>query len=99
MNRSRARGPAVEIFVYQYTERVGRTWRRTLVRNVTLTRDRALVMQGLPMGRYRIEWRDAQRWVVHVETWSVGALGEVLRNAPVARQRPPRRVPPPVWLG
>ncbi|MDB4927756.1 MAG: hypothetical protein JWM10_240 [Myxococcaceae bacterium] len=88
------RARPVEIFVYRYTEKVGRGWRRKLLRNVTAASDVPEVLFTLAFGRYRLEWRDHDRWVCHVQVWEFDENG-ARRATPRGRRAKARRVPPP----
>ncbi|MDB4930734.1 MAG: hypothetical protein JWM10_3218 [Myxococcaceae bacterium] len=95
------RSRPVEIFVYRYTEKVGRGRRRKLLRNFTAASDIPEVLFTLAFGRYRLEWRDHDRWVCHhdrwvchVEVWVFDAEG-ARRSSPKGRRAKARRVPPP----
>ena len=93
----RTPGHPVEMFVWRLYEKVGRTWRRKLLRNTEVTQDFPLVFRGLPVGRYRVEWRDQRRWVCRVEAWRITERG-LRRLPPAAERRPRRKVPPPIRL-
>lgn len=93
----RTPGHPVEMFVWRLYEKVGRTWRRELLRNVEVTQDFSQVFRGLPVGRYRVEWRDHRRWVCRVEAWRITERG-LRRLAPTAERHPRRKVPQPVRL-
>ena len=88
------RSRPVEIFVYRNTEKVGRGWRRKLLRNVDAASDIPEVLFLLPFGRYRLEWRDIDRWICHVEVWVFDENG-ARRASPRGRRAKARRVPPP----
>ena len=95
--KSRVPGPPVEIFIYVNTVRVGRSWKRQLIRNVTVSSDPVYAFEGLPWDRYRVEYRDARGWLASVEVWIVDETG-IYRVPPgVSRQRG-RTVPWPAHL-
>lgn len=96
-DKCRVAGPPAEIFIWLLTVKVGRAWRRELLRNIEMTREFPAAFYDLPAGRYRLEWRDKRRWICHVESWQWDVQG--LRRLPsssVRRRR--RKVPPPVRL-
>lgn len=92
----RKAGPPVEVFIWWMSKKVGRTWRRELLRNIEVPPNFAAAFEGFPAGRYRLEWRDARRWICHVESWQFDARG--LRRLPPASARRRRKVPPPQRL-
>lgn len=97
-SRRHLKGPPVEVFVYRVIYgRKGRGGRREYVGNVVPEIAVAFAQRAGP-GVYRLEFRDARRWVVAVRMVLVqadGSWGFVGR----AKRSPARRKHPPPWNG
>ena len=88
-----------EVLVYRLPA-TGRC--RTLIDNITASSDVVSALRQHGVGRYRLEWRDAHRWICFVQLMMVAPDGSVRRVAPKVRARrvlPPRLVPRPVAQG
>jgi hypothetical protein len=97
-SRRHLKGPPVEVFVYRMIYgRRGRGGKRTYIANVLLRLEFEVAYRSGP-GVYRLEYRDARRWVVGVKLFRVtsnGQYGLVGR----AKRGPGRRRFPPPWDG
>lgn len=87
-------GRAVEILVFKLIEG---SRRRTLVAHLTLDSNLRNAIMPHGVGRYRVEWRDARRWITRANgiwVWPDGRLQQVS-----GRKRPPRKLDAPkkVW--
>ncbi len=99
MTIDRRPGMARELFIYVLTQKVGRTWRRKLAGNFTVPCPYANLLAQWPPGRYRLEWRDSNRWVCRVEGWNVSPNRVVQRiNGRRQGRRGPRKVGVPVTV-
>jgi hypothetical protein len=85
MTTTRERGPATEALIYRL---IDGSRRRTLVDHITATSDYKQVLRSKGPGRYRVEWRDARRWIVAAQGYWVYPNGRVEQ---VRGRRPPRR--------
>ncbi len=96
MMSKRVPGEATQIFLYRYLTRTRRGQPRELVDNFTVRSDLERVVRDIGPGRYRLEWRDNNRWIVRVRVWVVRENGEVVVGKP---RRPRRKVGPPIQVG
>lgn len=94
---NRKPGTPHEAFVYEYTEKVGRTWKRRVIGNYC-DGNLEYVLCNLPSAFYRLEWRDRRRWIVKAESIYVTPEGEVERVDTSQRRARRRKVPPPVSI-
>ena len=93
MTIERTPGMATELFIYVLTHRVGRNWKRRLMGNFTVPCPYVNLLVHWPPGRYRLEWRDSNRWVCRVESWNVSPNRAVHRiNGRRQGRRGPRKV-------
>ena len=88
-NPARAVGPATEIWIYRYDlEAKNRGSRRDLLFNATASSGVENALHRLfGAGRFRLEWRDAKRWIVRVKVVEIDTKGRVVerKRAPAKR--------------
>ncbi len=97
-SRRHLKGPPVEVFVYRVIYgRRGRGGKRMYIANVLPRLEFEVAYRAGP-GVYRLEYRDARRWIVSVKLYKVAPNGQHGLVGRAKRTPGTRRFPPP-WDG
>jgi len=86
---------ASEIFIYRCKTPTETGMKRELIGNFVRGSDIVRVMSHSGPGRYRVEYRDAQRSIVGVRIYEVARDGSVQRAQALKKRR---KVPPPTYV-